>query len=139
MEIVTETFSVSTRGDSEVLDITGNVTTVLAQHKFQEGLVTVFVSGSTASITTTEFEPGLRKDIPEALERLAPRGGRYHHDETWHDGNGYSHVRAAVMGPSLAIPFSHGELVLGTWQQIVLIDHDNRPRERTIVVQVMGL
>jgi len=139
MEIVTESFSVSTRGDSEVRDITGNVTAVLAQHKLREGLVTVFVSGSTASITTTEFEPGLRKDIPEALERLAPRGGRYHHDETWHDGNGYSHVRAAVMGPSLSIPFSRGELFLGTWQQIVLIDHDNRPRERTIVVQVMGL
>ncbi|TSA16173.1 YjbQ family protein [bacterium] len=139
MEIVTESFSVSTRGDSEVRDITGNVTAVLAQHKLREGLVTVFVSGSTASITTTEFEPGLRKDIPEALERLAPRGGRYHHDETWHDGNGCSHVRAAVMGPSLSIPFSRGELFLGTWQQIVLIDHDNRPRERTIVVQVMGL
>ena len=139
MEIVTESFSVSTRGDSEVRDITGNLTAVLAPHKLREGLVTVFVSGSTASITTTEFEPGLRKDIPEVLERLAPRGGRYHHDETWHDGNGYSHVRAAVMGPSLSIPFSHGELLLGTWQQIVLIDHDNRPRERTIVVQVMGL
>lgn len=139
MEIVTESFSISTRGDSEVCDITRNVTAVLAQHKLREGLVTVFVSGSTASVTTTEFEPGLRKDIPEALDRLAPRKIRYHHDETWHDGNGFSHVRAAVMGPSLTIPFSHGELVLGTWQQIVLIDHDNRPRERTIVVQVMGL
>jgi secondary thiamine-phosphate synthase enzyme len=139
MEIVTESFSVSTRGDSEVRDITGNVTVVLARHNLRDGLVTVFVSGSTASVTTTEFEPGLRRDIPEALERLAPHGGRYHHDETWHDGNGFSHVRAALMGPSLTIPFSRGELVLGTWQQIVLIDHDNRPRERTIVVQLMGL
>jgi secondary thiamine-phosphate synthase enzyme len=138
MEIITERFAVSTRGNSEVVDITGNVTAVLAKQKLRQGLVTVFVSGSTASITTTEFEPGLRKDIPEALERIAPQGQTYHHDETWHDGNGFSHVRASLLGPSLTLPFSHGELLLGTWQQIVLIDHDNRPRERTIIVQVMG-
>jgi secondary thiamine-phosphate synthase enzyme len=138
MEIITERFEVSTRGNSEVRDITDNVTAVLAKQKLQQGLVTVFVSASTASITTTEFEPGLRRDIPEALDRIAPQGREYHHDETWHDGNGYSHVRAALLGPSLTVPFSHGELLLGTWQQIVLIDHDNRPRERTIIVQIMG-
>lgn len=138
MEVITEQFSVSTQGNSEVQDITENVVAVLARHKLREGLATVFVSGSTASVTTTEFEPGLRRDIPEALNRIAPQGVRYHHDDTWHDGNGHSHVRAAVMGPSLTVPFSHGELLLGTWQQIVLVDHDNRARDRTIIVQIIG-
>lgn len=139
MEVITNRISVSTRGNSEVRDITEDVAAGLSRSGLKEGLVTVFVTGSTASITTTEFEPGLNKDIPEALDRLAPHGNRYHHDDTWHDGNGFSHVRAAVLGPALSVPFSHGELLLGTWQQIVLIDHDNRPREREIVVQVMGL
>ena len=138
MEIVTERFVVSSRGNSEVVDVTEHVTAILAQHKLREGLATVFVSGSTASVTTTEFEPGLRRDIPEALQRLAPQGARYHHDDTWHDGNGHSHVRAAFMGPSLTVPFSQGELLLGTWQQIVIVDHDNRPRDRTIFVQLIG-
>jgi secondary thiamine-phosphate synthase enzyme len=138
MEILTERFTVSSQGNSEVVDITEQVAAILAQHKLREGIATVFVSGSTASITTTEFEPGLRRDIPEALQRIAPRGPRYHHDDTWHDGNGHSHVRAAFMGPSLTIPFSRGELLLGTWQQIVLIDHDNRPRDRMIFVQLIG-
>lgn len=138
MEVVTERISVSTRGNSEVSDITEQVVDVLGRHTLKNGIVTVFVTGSTASVTTTEFEPGLRKDIPESLERIAPQGQRYHHDDTWHDGNGFSHVRAAIMGPSLTIPFSGGELLLGTWQQIVLVDHDNRPRERTIIVQLIG-
>ena len=138
MEIVTERFTVSSRGNSEVVDITERVAAILTQRKLREGLATIFVSGSTASITTTEFEPGLRRDIPEALQRLAPQGARYHHDDTWHDGNGHSHVRASFMGPSLSVPFSQGELLLGTWQQIVLVDHDNRPRERTIIVQLIG-
>lgn len=138
MEIVTEQFTVSSRGNSEVVDITEQVAAILAQRKLREGIATVFVSGSTASITTTEFEPGLRRDIPEALQRIAPQGPRYHHDDTWHDGNGHSHVRAAFMGPSLTVPFSQGELLLGTWQQIVLVDHDNRPRDRTIFVQLIG-
>lgn len=138
MNIVTRSFTISSRGNSEVLDITSNVAAVLAEHGMHDGLATVFVAGSTAAVTTTEFEPGLRKDIPEALNRLVPQGQRYHHDDTWHDGNGHSHVRAALMGPSLCIPFSDGELLLGTWQQIVLVDHDNRPRDRRIVVQLMG-
>jgi secondary thiamine-phosphate synthase enzyme len=139
MEVKTVRISVSTRGNSEVRDITEEVVSAVSGSGLKEGLVTVFVTGSTASITTTEFEPGLRKDIPDALDRLAPRGNRYHHDDTWHDGNGFSHVRAAIMGPSLPVPFSRGELLLGTWQQIVLVDHDNRPRDREIVVQIMGL
>ncbi len=138
MEIITEQISISTRGNSEVLDITEKVTSLLSRHEMKEGNVTVFVVGSTASITTTEFEPGLRKDIPEALERIASQGIRYHHDDTWHDGNGHSHVRAALMGCSLTIPFVNGELMLGTWQQIVLVDHDNRARQRTVVVQLIG-
>lgn len=138
MNIITRSFTISARGNSEVLDITANVAAFLAEHGMHNGLATVFVAGSTAAITTTEFEPGLRKDIPEALNRLVPQSQRYHHDDTWHDGNGHSHVRAALMGPSLCVPFSDGELLLGTWQQIVLVDHDNRPRDRRIVVQLMG-
>jgi secondary thiamine-phosphate synthase enzyme len=138
VKVITEHFSVSTGGNSELLDITGTVSDLLSKHKLNEGNLTVFVSGSTASVTTTEFEPGLRKDIPEALNRLAPEGVRYHHDDTWHDGNGHAHVRASILGPSLTIPFSGGEMLLGTWQQIVLIDFDNRPRERKVIVQLIG-
>jgi secondary thiamine-phosphate synthase enzyme len=138
MAIITETFPVSTNGNSEVIDITDDVTRILASHKVQEGSLIVFVAGSTASVSTTEFEPGLRKDIPEALNRLVPEKSRYHHDDTWGDGNGHAHVRASLMSPSLTVPFSRGELLLGTWQQIVLVDHDNRPRDRTIIVQLTG-
>ncbi|MER3522952.1 MAG: secondary thiamine-phosphate synthase enzyme [Ignavibacteria bacterium] len=138
MQIHTDQFSISTKGDSEVIDITAKVRAVVSKHALSEGLATVFVVGSTLSVTTTEFEPGLRRDIPEALERFAPRHHRYHHDDTWHDGNGHAHVRATMMGCSLAVPFQNGELMLGTWQQIVVVDHDNRPRTRTIVVQLIG-
>ncbi len=138
MDIHTDQFSISSKGNSEVLDITDRVQAFVSKHKLSEGQATVFVVGSTASITTTEFEPGLRRDIPEALERIAPQHHRYHHDDTWHDGNGHAHVRASVMGCSLTIPFVNGQLMLGTWQQVVLVDHDNRPRQRTIVVQVIG-
>jgi secondary thiamine-phosphate synthase enzyme len=138
VKIITERFSVSTRGNSELLDITGRVADLLSKNKLSEGNLTVFVAGSTASVTTTEFEPGLRKDIPEALNRVAPEGMRYHHDDTWHDGNGHAHVRASILGPSLTIPFSGGEMLLGTWQQIVLIDFDNRSRERKVIVQLIG-
>ena len=98
----------------------------------------MFVTGSTAGVTTIEFEPGLLEDLPAAFERLAPQGLRYRHDETWHDGNGHSHVRASLLGPSLLVPFEDGRLLLGTWQQIVLVDFDNRPRRREIVVQLQG-
>ena len=101
-------------------------------------MINVFISGSTAAVTTIEYEPGLVKDLPEIFEKIAPAGKRYHHDDTWHDGNGYAHVRAALLGPSLTIPFSDGKLHLGTWQQVVLIDFDNRPRKREVVVQITG-
>lgn len=138
MDIRTDQFSISTNGDSELIDVTDKVQAIVSKHKLVEGLATVFVVGSTLSVTTTEFEPGLRRDIPEALERIAPQHQRYHHDDTWHDGNGHSHVRAALMGCSLSVPFLKGELMLGTWQQIVVVDHDNRPRQRTVVVQLIG-
>lgn len=138
MEIVTERFSVSTRGDADIVDITEHVVASISRRKLEAGNVTIFVSGSTAGITTTEYEPGLKKDIPAAFERIAPRSARYYHDDTWHDGNGHAHVRAALLGPSLTVPFHNGKLALGTWQQIVLIDFDNRPRQREITLQIIG-
>jgi secondary thiamine-phosphate synthase enzyme len=138
MEVITEHIKVSTHGNSEVVDITPHIVDFLKQQKMKEGHVTIFVVGSTASISTTEFEPGLRKDIPEMLERIAPSNARYHHDDTWGDGNGHAHVRASILGPSLTVPFSEGKLLLGIWQQIILIDFDNKARHRDIVVQLMG-
>jgi len=138
MALVTDTVSVSTRGDSEMIDLTDQVQAVVARHSFREGAALVFVSGSTAALTTVEYEPGLIEDLPAAFERLAPREMRYKHEETWHDGNGHSHVRASLLGPSLTVPFKDGRLLTGTWQQIVLLDFDNRPRRRDVVVQLTG-
>ena len=138
MALVTDTVAVSTRGDGQMLDITEEVQEVVERHGFHEGAALVFVSGSTAGLTTVEYEPGLLEDIPAAFERLAPRDMRYKHEDTWHDGNGHSHVRASLLGPSLTIPFRQSRLLLGTWQQIVLIDFDNRPRKRDVVVQLTG-
>ena len=138
MALVTDSVSVSTRGDSHMIDLTARVQEVVQRHGFREGQALVFVSGSTAGLTTVEFEPGLQKDLPAAFERLAPRGITYAHEETWHDDNGHAHVRASLLGPSLAVPFKEGRLLLGTWQQIVLVDFDTRPRRRDVVVQLSG-
>jgi secondary thiamine-phosphate synthase enzyme len=138
MALVTDAIAVSTRGDSHMIDLTPQVQEVVRRHRFREGQALVFVSGSTAGLTTVEFEPGLQKDLPAALERIAPRGIRYQHEETWHDDNGHAHVRASLLGPSLAVPFEDGRLLLGTWQQIVLVDFDTRPRQRDVVVQLSG-
>jgi secondary thiamine-phosphate synthase enzyme len=138
MKIISEKIRVSTKGHTDVVDITGAVASLLAKHKLNAGNATVFVSGSTAGVTTVEYEPGLVKDLPEAFEKIAPTGKSYHHDATWGDNNGYAHVRASLLGPSLTVPFSNGDLQLGTWQQVVLIDFDDRPRDRTIVVQLVG-
>ena len=139
MDLVTDdSIDVRTRGDSHMVDVTARVQEVVRRHGFREGQALVFVSGSTAGLTTVEFEPGLQKDIPAAFERIAPRGIRYEHEETWHDDNGHSHVRASLLGPSLTVPFKDGRLLLGTWQQIVLIDFDTRPRRRSLVVQLSG-
>lgn len=138
MQIITEKFRVSTNGHTDVIDITKTVAQLVTKHKLKSGNVTVFVAGSTAGVTTVEYEPGLVKDLPEAFERIAPTGKRYHHDATWGDNNGYAHVRASLLGPSLTVPFDDGGLQLGTWQQVVLIDFDDRPRERSVVVQLVG-
>jgi len=136
--VVTSKFFIKTKGRNDIQDITDKVQSILSESGVKEGNILCFVSGSTASLTTIEYEPGLLKDLPEALENIAPMNKFYHHDDTWHDGNGYAHVRASLIGPSLTIPFSKGKLLLGTWQQIILIDFDNRSRERAVIVQIMG-
>jgi secondary thiamine-phosphate synthase enzyme len=138
LRIVTERIEVSSRGGSDVVDVTEPVAGAVRERALVEGQVLVFVPGSTAALTTVEHEPGLVRDLPVAFERIAPTGARYHHDETWHDGNGHSHVRASLVGPSLTVPVQDGRMLLGTWQQIVLLDFDNRPRHRSLVVQLTG-
>ena len=136
--IRTDRANLRTSGDGHVIDITDLVAERVRQAGLREGLVTVFVPGSTAGVTTVEYEPGLVKDLQELFERIAPSGAHYHHDLRWGDGNGHSHVRASLLGPSLTVPVEDGRMTLGTWQQIVLIDMDNRPRSREIVIQTMG-
>ncbi len=132
-------FQVETRGDTQVVDITPEVNRVASESGIREGILVVFVVGSTAAITTTEAEPGLlTHDLKAFYERIAPAGLYYKHEETWHDDNGHAHVRASLLGPSLTIPIVAGRLTLGTWQQIVLLDFDTRAREREIVVQIVG-
>jgi secondary thiamine-phosphate synthase enzyme len=136
--LLTDRLEISTRGDGQVLDLTDGIAAKVAEHRLREGQVLVFVPGATAAVTTVEFEPGLVRDLPELFERIAPRDRPYHHDATWHDGNGHSHVRASLLGPSLTVPVQAGRLLLGTWQQIVLVDFDNRPHRRELVVQLSG-
>jgi len=136
--IITGHIQLSTRGNTDCVDITGNCRSILSNSGLKNGTITVFNPGSTGGITTIEFEPNLVKDLKESLEVLAPADKVYEHQKTWHDDNGSSHIRSAVIGPSLTIPFVGGELTLGTWQQIVFCDFDTRPRERELVVQVTG-
>lgn len=138
MSTDTTTFTVETAGFSDVVDITAEVEKAVEDSELASGMALVFVPGSTASVTTIEFESGAVADLRAALERVAPRGADYRHNQRWHDGNGFSHVRAAVMGSGFSAPFVNGRLLLGTWQQIVLVDHDNRPRRREVVVQLVG-
>lgn len=138
MDILTDLIRVSSAGDTDLIDITGELQALVDKHAFREGHVLVFVSGSTAALTTVEYEPGLVKDLPAFFEKIAPRGAHYHHEDTWHDGNGHSHVRASLLGPSITIPFREGRLLLGSWQQVILIDFDNKPRRREIVAQLLG-
>ena len=139
MAVETHEFEIETQGDSQVLNLTDHVVQFVNAGRISEGLVTNFVVGSTAGITTTEFEPGLvDHDLKAAFENLAPQDARYRHEETWHDDNGHSHVRASLLGPSLTVPLVNRKMQLGTWQQIILIDFDTRPRTRRIVVQVIG-
>ena len=138
MAIITKYIEKQTAGFADMHDLTGDIATHVRDSGLDAGTVTVFVPGSTAGVTTIEFEPGLKKDLPEILEQIAPSGRRYHHDATWGDGNGFSHIRASLIGPSLVVPFRDGSLILGTWQQIILLDFDNRGRRRRVVVQIMG-
>ncbi|RMH56271.1 MAG: YjbQ family protein [Candidatus Hydrogenedentota bacterium] len=133
--MLTKTLSISTKGNAQVLDITSEVERVVSESRLEEGTVTVFVPGSTAGVTTIEFEPGCCRDLADLFERIAPEDVDYEHHRRWGDGNGHSHVRAALLGASLAIPFVKRKLCLGTWQQIVLVDFDNRPRRRSVVIQ----
>jgi secondary thiamine-phosphate synthase enzyme len=137
--VKTEKLKIQTRGNCDVVDITEQVRKAVAKSKIINGTATLFNVGSTAGITTTEYEPGLvNYDIKAAFEKIAPKNARYEHEETWHDDNGHSHVRASVLGPSLAMPIVDRQLTLGTWQQIILVDFDTRPRTRTIICQIMG-
>jgi secondary thiamine-phosphate synthase enzyme len=138
MSVITRTITVRSHGENDMIDITPQISEATKATMLQDGIVTIFVSGSTAAVTTIEYEPGLKKDFPNMLARIAPSEIEYEHDNTWHDGNGHSHVRASLIGPSLTVPFNNTGLMLGTWQQIVLLEMDTRPREREIVLQIIG-
>lgn len=138
MKILTEQFTFKTKGDCDILNITEKLTSFLEQSGLQEGNATVFAVGSTASISTIEYEPGLKKDLPEILEKFIPSKKTYHHNATWGDHNGHSHLRSTLFGCSQTIPFANGELLLGTWQQVILIDFDERPRTRKVIIQLIG-
>jgi len=137
--VKTEKIKVKTKGNCDVVNITEQTIEAAAQSKIKAGTVTLFNIGSTAGITTTEYEPGLvNYDIKAAFEKIAPKNARYEHEETWHDDNGHAHVRASLLGPSLSVPIVDGQLTLGTWQQIILVDFDTRARTRTIICQIAG-
>ena len=138
MPIQTKTINLNTKGFTDIIDITHKVREIVKDSGLQDGQVLIFIPGSTGGVTTIEYEPGLLKDLPEAFERLAPIELHYHHNETWHDGNGFSHVRAVLLGASLTVPFTQKRLLLGTWQQIVVMDFDNKARQRKVIIQVSG-
>jgi secondary thiamine-phosphate synthase enzyme len=138
MKVTTGRISVQTGPEMQVMDITDLTSGHIKKSGVRDGIVNLFVPGSTGALTTVEYEPGLEKDLHEFCERIIPRGGNYHHELAWHDGNGHSHVRASLFGPSLAVPVVKGMMTLGTWQQIIFIDFDRPSRDREIVVQIMG-
>jgi secondary thiamine-phosphate synthase enzyme len=138
MPVITKTITVSSNGENDMIDITSQTDEAIKSSRLQDGVVVIFVSGSTSAITTIEYEPGLKKDFPKMLARLAPSEIEYEHDKKWHDGNGHSHVRASLIGPSLTVPFNNGKLMLGVWQQIVVLEMDTRGRKRNIALQIIG-
>jgi secondary thiamine-phosphate synthase enzyme len=138
MTVVSDSIPFRTRSECEVLDITEKVQDIISQGTTKSGVAFLFVPGSTAALTTMEYEPGVATDLMATLERLAPKDGSYAHEKRWHDGNGHSHVRAALIGPDLCVPIRNKKLVLGTWQQITFIELDIRPRDRTVLVRVIG-
>jgi len=138
MAVVTIELSIGSRGKSEMINITEKVAQAVEDSKITEGIVNIFVPGSTASVSTVEYESGLLKDFPQTLERLIPFSPNYAHHETWHDNNGASHVRATLMGPGITVPFKDKKLILGTWQACILVDHDTRARVRRIILTIIG-
>ena len=138
MSVINEKITVHTKGNTDIIDITRMVQSAVYKHNLESAVVYVYAAGSTVAITNIEFEPGLLVDLPEALEKIAPVASEYHHDETWHDGNGYAHVRASIIGNNTMVPLIDGALQLGQWQQIVLIDFDNKARTRNVWVQIVA-
>jgi len=138
MAVITKQIKISSKSENDIIDITEQVADAISESGISNGTITVFVSGSTGAITTIEYEPGLVKDFPEMLSRISPDDINYFHEQRWHDGNGRSHVKASLVGPSLTIPFKDRQLLLGTWQQIVFLELDTRARTRTLVLQIIG-
>jgi len=138
MKIFTERINLQTKKELDIVDITDRVQEILTNFRLENGFVIIFIPGSTGAVTTIEFEPGLLEDFPNMLERISPSDAIYEHEKRWHDGNGHSHVRASMIGPSLTIPFNNSKLILGTWQQIVFVELDVRPRSRQLYIQVIG-
>ena len=136
--IVTDEIKFSADGYCDIVDITEMIAVTISRSGVTSGIVTVFTPSATSALTTIEYEPGLLQDLPDLMEKLIPSNKAYKHDQTWHDGNGFSHLRSALMGPDITIPFVAGKLQLGTWQQVVFLDFDNRKRERRLVVQIIG-
>ncbi len=138
MPVESRSFTFSTEADTDIVDVTGDVASLIDEGAISDGIVTVFVPGSTGAMTTLEFEPGLVQDVSNYFERTVPKDDHYYHEERWHDQNGHSHVRASLVGPSVTIPFRDKRLMLGTWQQIVFLDFDVRARERELIVHIIG-
>ena len=138
MTVVTEQLSIQPSREGDIIDITQDVSTTVSKSGLRNGIVTIFNPGSTGALTTIEYEPGLLKDLPNTLERLAPKDLLYEHEKRWHDGNGHSHVRASIIGPGITVPFTDGRLTLGTWQQLVFMELDVRRRNRNLILQIIG-
>ena len=138
MSVYYDEINIKTNGEVDIVDITSSIQDIVNKSNIKNGISCIFVPGSTGTITTVEYEPGLIKDIPRALQKIAPKGEYYDHHETWHDDNGHSHVRASLMGPGISLPIKNGTLLHGTWQQIVFVEFDTRPRNRDIIVQIVG-
>lgn len=138
MKVVSDTIKLQTKGEGDMIDMTSQLSNIVKESKIKNGAVTIFVSGSTAAVTTIEYESGLIHDFPEMLSRIVPKDLEYEHDNTWQDGNGHSHIRSSLIGPNITIPIIDGKLTLGTWQQVVLLEMDTRSRNRTVILQIMG-
>ena len=138
MSVYYDEINIKTKGEVDIINLTEDAQVIVNKSKIKNGIACIFIPGSTGAITTIEYEPGLKKDLPKILQKLVPKNEHYDHHETWHDDNGHSHVRASLIGPSITIPIKEGKLVHGTWQQIVFIELDTSQRERSIIIQIVG-